>query len=569
MQFLNDNKNKKEQENNSPDKKLKVFENVSSHPKIAFFQQAINKNFEEAKLGKNVKWGSLFQENNFFEYQIKKIPLEKETNSFKYKAYIFEIFNVLLKFDEEKFQVLFKNIENHSLNLLKNAIKKNANEEINKILIEINEDINDFSDKISQCLIPIESNLDFLKELKEKKMKLICLSYLPFDFTFKIRRSFDFFDEFDFILTSKDFEFDSFNQYPNVCDINPEEIFTFDSKKDLEEVKNSLNFKNETPTKDMKLNEFSINKRMNLAYEFITKYADLDKNQLFLSRVGKGVELENAKESPSELFSTVMMMNLSKKFLISKRGNNILTYISKLHNDTGHFRFFIDLDVIPCDYDTTSLSLFVLKKNNLVSDDIINETIDKMFENVNEENILMTFADPKRPRVCPIVCSNILNLVYLMKRENNPCISATRKFIFDFLSTGKFEDGCTYYPNPDLFLFTISKLVYYYPKEFNEFKEEIIIQLKKRIGEKDLENSLSLSCRLICSELFNIENEIDYQKLISLQKEDGSWPESLLYTTHNKAKGLFYWTNIGLTTIFALKALELKSSVKNQNLIFI
>ena len=567
--------------------------NVYHRMTKAFVQQAVNMDYEKPKVGNNVKWGSLFKESNIFDYEIKKVT--KPNNPYKYKAYIFDINDVLLKFDKERIKDVMPDLRSilkhpNWLNYLNNSMKKNeVLEVIGKDLKLSVASILEILDKALHCLSPIKENVEFLKELKAKEMKLICLSNCPTDDIIKIRRKFSFFDNFDVIFSSGDLGVNkpdpkALQTVLDFYDLNAEECVFFDDseknikfaesigikgvvckdKKSLDEIRNLSQIRvGDEIQLSNSISMSSISKRVNLAFDFMAKYADLDKNTLFVSKVGKGTEMENSKESPSELFSTVMMMVLSKQFILSERGNNILSYMAGLHNGTGHFKFFIDLDVIPCDYDTTSLSLFVLKNSGLVSDEIINKTIDKMFLNINEDNILMTFADPKRPRVCPIVCSNILNLVYLMKREDHSCIPSTRKFIYDYLSSEKFEQGCTYYPNPDLFLYTISKLFYYYPKEFSEFREPIVTQLQKRIGVADMEDSLSLSCRLICSSIFGLENKVDVDKLLSLQKEDGSWPESLLYTTHNKAKGLYYWTNIGVTTMFGMKALELNNFNKN------
>lgn len=547
------------------------------------------------KLGTNVKWGSLFKENDVFEYKIKNIS--KPEIPYKYKAYIFDINNVLLKFDQEMIRDCLKELRailKHPMwvNYLNNSMKKHEVLEIigRDIKLSIDE-ILVILDRALHCLSPIEENVQFLHELKKKGVTLICISNCPIDDIIKIRRRFDFFDNFDVIFSSGDLgvnkpDTKALKSVMEFYDLKAEECVFFDDsennikfaaelgikgvinkdQKSLEEIrklseiqnKNNSNLKNQNS-----LNLSTISERVNLAFEYMTKHADLDKYGLFVSKVGKGPEMEDSKQSPSELFATVMMMILSKQFVLTERGNNILTYISQLHKGTGHFKFFIDLDIIPCDYDTTSLSLFLLKNSNLVSDEIINNTINKMFLNVNEDNILLTFADPKRPRVCPIVCTNILNLVYLMKRENHPCISATREYILDYLSTGKYKTEFTYYPNPDLFLYTVSKLVYYFPNQFAEFKEPIIKSLLERMGNDAMDDCLSLSCRLICTSIFGMNNNDDFDKLLSLQKEDGSWPESFLYTTHNKAKGLYYWTNIGVSTMFGMKALELNNF--NQN----
>ena len=567
--------------------------NIYHRMNKSFAEQTINIDSKQNPIsGNNVKWGSLFKQNDCFDYEVKKI--EKPTNSYKYKAYIFDINDVLLKFDTE----MIKDVLMELRSILKHPVWKNyLNNSMKKtdVLEIIGKDINLSVDEILKildrallCLSPIEENVKFLTELKEKDMKLICISNCPTDDIIKIRRRFSFFDNFDVIFSSGDLgiikpDTKALTSVLEFYDLKAEECVFFDDseknikfaeelgikgvvnrdKASLDEIRKLSEIKNHEETVNSKISNSSISERVNLAFEYMTKHADVDKYGLFVSKVGKGTEMEDAKQSPSELFATVMMMVLSKQFILTERGNNILSFMSKLHNGTGHFKFFVDLDVIPCDYDTTSLSLFLLKNSNLVSDEIINNIIDKMFLNINEDNILMTFADPKRPRICPIVCTNILNLVYLMKRDDHPCIAPTRDYIFEYLSSGKYEFDFTYYPNPDLFLYTISKLVYYYPKDFSEFKEPILKALSKRKGVSDMDDCLSISCRVIISSIFGVENKADFDKLLSFQKEDGSWPESFLYSTHNKSKGLYYWTNRGVSTMFGMKAIELMNL--NQN----
>lgn len=49
------------------------------------------------------------------------------------------------------------------------------------------------------------------------------------------------------------------------------------------------------------------------------------------------------------------------------------------------------------------------------------------------------------------------------------------------LVEGKYENGVTFYPDPDLYLFQIAKLWFNFPQHFAEFREPLFTALNKRL----------------------------------------------------------------------------------------
>ena len=89
--------------------------------------------------------------------------------------------------------------------------------------------------------------------------------------------------------------------------------------------------------------------------------------------------------------------------------------LETMHKD-HKYKFFDDLDVIGEDMDTTSISLALLYKYDLVSEEVIIKVLEEMKE-YTDNSVFLTFFTHKRYRKCPIVGTNVLFLIHLLGKQ--------------------------------------------------------------------------------------------------------------------------------------------------------
>lgn len=539
--------------------------------------------FSNTKKEKKVDWSMLFKED--FSFEIKNFKENHFCN--KPKAVVFDLNNVLLTYEKKKIapytstlKAILKHPEWNSY-LKASTTRDVAYEKIASDLKISIEQLSEVLGVARDCLSPIKEGVEILEKLKEKGYTLICLSNCPRDEIVLLQRRFDFLGNFDLILSSGDLghnkpEKEAFYSLMSYTNLSADEIIFVDD--DIENIASAesigikgLNIKDSSSyskvfdflniaTKSEKATEISpYSKKYFKAYNYLTKLADTDHHGFYKGIVGVGPKLKNSKLSSTEIFATVSVLTLSKQIALSPYGANILKELTKLQKN-GKFKFFVDLEVIPYDQDTTSVCCALLLRHNMIDISVVNKVIDEMFTNVSDEGLFLTYFDKHRIRFCPIVCVNILYLIHLTGREKgSPAVEKTKKYLFNLLNSSEYSiDGTTYYPNPELFLLTLSKLVYKFPVAFAEFIPIMKREVQNRIG-KNTDDSISLGVRSILSVLYDIENKKEFEMLLDMQLEDGSWKETAIYSTSSAAReDQFCWATRAYNTILGMKAIELQ-----------
>jgi HAD superfamily hydrolase (TIGR01509 family) len=539
--------------------------------------------------GEKIKWEEKFKECKYYHYTL------KTTDSIKtpgYQTFIFDIHNVLVNLNREA-------IKNYERDLYKISQSKawkeyfrgsiTMNEAYNQMSNEFNysvEYIKSIRNLAAKNLIPVEESVQLLRDLKRKGKRLICLTNFPKDRMIELRRMCEFFNEFDVILSSGDIKETKpsskvYEFVLNYCNLIPEEtVFIDDKLENIEscqklKVKTVL-FKDKSSLKEIEnlsnveeiinYNEDNYknsispySKNLISAYNYITKLADIDEFGCYISVLGLGKKMNNQTKGPSEIFVSPLMLLTSKQLSLSKRGNNLITLLTKIHHN-WQFNFFNNLKVIPNDVDTTSVSMSVLSEYNLVDEKIAHSVIDNILSNHNEENIILTYFSKSRIRICPIVCAHALYLIHLHGRENHIVAETTKKYLLNYLTSRDYINGGKFYPKIDFNLFTIAKLVNRFPNNFSEFKPYLQSAVKSRIGLNSDDLS-GIACRLISCHLLDIPNDKDFSKLIVMQLEDGSFPENILGSNGNSGHA---YCSRGFSTMIGMKAIELQIFGKKQ-----
>ncbi|KAG7442323.1 HAD-like protein [Guyanagaster necrorhizus] len=201
----------------------------------------------------------------------------------------------------------------------------------------------------------------------------------------------------------------------------------------------------------------------------------------------------------------------------------------------------------PCDLDTTSLGLTVIR----AKEEVAASTMDEMLMYVNEDGIVQTYFDHTRPRIDPVVCVNVLSLFYSYGRGNE--MNQTLEWVYQVLLHRAYLQGSRYYETAESFLFFLYRFIggCDNPVTHSRFYPLLKERVMERIGTEG--DGLALAMRLIVCNFTDVKNDIDLQTLRGLQREDGGWDTGLIYKYGSSGLSI---RNRGLTTVMAIHAIQ-------------
>ncbi|KAJ6437343.1 ATP-dependent DNA helicase tlh1 [Purpureocillium lavendulum] len=224
------------------------------------------------------------------------------------------------------------------------------------------------------------------------------------------------------------------------------------------------------------------------------------------------------------------------------------------------WNYFCDLHALtgtefPPDIDTTSLAYLTLPKEHL-DRFLIDSVLDKMVENVNDDDIMQVYFTPNRPRVCPIACINVLRLFYRFGRGDDPRIRTTEDWIIRCLQTRACNEGTRHYTTPECLLYLLSLL--YSECDEADLRERLQKPLRDALQERlhAPANPLALAMRISACQRMGVEPalvEPDLESFLNLQDEDGGWPAGHFCRLGSTGNVI---GNRGLTTALALLILQ-------------
>ncbi|KAK0185494.1 Haloacid dehalogenase-like hydrolase-domain-containing protein [Armillaria mellea] len=286
-------------------------------------------------------------------------------------------------------------------------------------------------------------------------------------------------------------------------------------------------------------------------------------------------KLENVLSARSQGLRGLVYRNFTelKQSLLNLLGNPVLRGQEYLKQNAGHltsecaglaiqenFAQLLILDMtregrlttanFPCDLDTTSLGLTVIR----TKEEVAASTMDEMLLYVNEDGIVQTYFDCNRPRIDPVVCVNVLSLFHSYGRGNE--INPTLEWVHQVLLHRAYLQGSRYYETAECFLFFLYRFISSCDSLVihNRFYPLLKARVMERIGTEG--DGLALAMRLIVCNFTKVKNEIDLQTLRDLQQEDGGWDSGLIYRYGSSGLRI---GNRGLTTVMAIHAIQCSS----------
>ncbi|KAJ8482994.1 hypothetical protein ONZ51_g4991 [Trametes cubensis] len=228
--------------------------------------------------------------------------------------------------------------------------------------------------------------------------------------------------------------------------------------------------------------------------------------------------------------------------------------LANLPPRTRLVRFFRGASVLtteefPPDVDTTSIAYTVT--GDRYSQKVKNDTMDAMLRLRNEDGIVLTYFDHTRPRIDPVVCVNALTFFHANGRGEE--LSKTFDWVLRVLENrAHVPAGTLYYYGPDPFLYFFSRLLSVSHLVRERFVDLFCERVSERFGATG--DALALSMRIHAALSVGLLNDSrDYERLLTMQEEDGSWPTGWIYKYG--ASGILVG-NKGLTTAMAVTAIR-------------
>ena len=147
-----------------------------------------------------------------------------------------------------------------------------------------------------------------------------------------------------------------------------------------------------------------------------------------------------------------------------------------------------------------------------------------------------------------MVCVNVLTLFYENGRGHE--IPGTLDWVEQVLINRAYISGTYYYVSADQFLFFLSRLL----QNSAEVRQRLGPVFKDRVMERfgAEGDSLSLAARITAATVVDLVDDRDFETLLSMQCEDGSWGNSWFYKYGSS--GILI-RNDGVTTALAIQAI--------------
>ncbi|KAF9465045.1 HAD-like domain-containing protein [Collybia nuda] len=245
----------------------------------------------------------------------------------------------------------------------------------------------------------------------------------------------------------------------------------------------------------------------------------------------------------------VLQENFAQLLILEATGDHSLVNLID-HPRTWNFfqgKGQLTTEQFPFDLDTTSLGLTIMQRDKIIASSVM----DEMLEYVDDDGIIQTYFDHKRPRFDPVVCVNALSLFYTYGRGRE--LQETLQWVHEVLLNRAYLDGTRYYDTAECFLFFVSRLLTSSndPELHSTLEPLLKERVQERIGAEG--DSLALAMRLLVCDAVGFKNLVDFRNLLPLQMEDGGWEIGWMYKYGSSGIRI---GNRGLTTALAIKAID-------------
>lgn len=285
------------------------------------------------------------------------------------------------------------------------------------------------------------------------------------------------------------------------------------------------------------------------AFRFLER-AWLEGDGVFPCWVSPTEDFAHHQDTAPEIFTAMVILDLLVDSPISLTLKaDVLELLRTKRSTQGVHHFFTDESKLPADTDCTAVAHSLLLGALGVPRRSLIKVARMIASNVCGEGVLATYftRDPKRQNIVdPVVCANGLQFLTLMALAD--LAAPTVAFLYDVLEQRMYEQGTRYYPSPDAFLYSLSRLVGRFPQEYGRFWPLLQRRLRERMAATEV--PLEMAFRAISAQWLDLRGP-DQKALTLLQTSTGAWPAGPFFRYGRS--GVFFGSEC-LTTAFCLRA---------------
>jgi hypothetical protein len=255
--------------------------------------------------------------------------------------------------------------------------------------------------------------------------------------------------------------------------------------------------------------------------------------------------------------------------------------IARCHNGSK-YSYFVDVPEFAADTDCTALAGGGLYEHGRLTRPELIRIADELVRAAAPEpqpdhgsprgeavqpDVVMVYWDEQAGRAArrarnhdPVVCANVLYTLSLAQGAHTydawaHVIAATARFVETHLSSKRYLSGTRYYPDPNAFLFAVSRLC----RRFEAYAQLLGHTLRRQVSgalPTQAQNPLSLAMSILAAHHVGVSGtHYDEQKelLARCQRDDGSWAAAPYY---RMGRFPVYFGSPLVTTLFAVQALQ-------------
>ncbi len=288
-----------------------------------------------------------------------------------------------------------------------------------------------------------------------------------------------------------------------------------------------------------------MHERLIRALSFIEN--NLEQDFLFPSFVADSREMQGPTQKVKEYFTTALVaMALEEGPIVERVLDNFYQIAQK-----RLFTFYPG-PVYPPDTDTNSLIFSLLILHGYEIEDQALYLIDQIKKYSIDGIAGVWICGQREQRLDPIVSINAQILATLLGKGDE--FPANKGFIINHLISNNYLHGTRYYHSPDTFLYFLARLAELDLELNRLINNKLTFALKQRL--KSTCHPLDLAQRMIVGNRLGIDIDWEMEKLLSLQKNNGSLPMDAMFRL---GSGKGYFGSPVLTTAFFIQALKHKN----------
>lgn len=272
---------------------------------------------------------------------------------------------------------------------------------------------------------------------------------------------------------------------------------------------------------------------------------------------------EGAHLIPADVFSALLVFDTLPRHLLSPPfRQSFRDYFTRNHHPSGINYFFVDRSLIStngiaADADTAAMFLTVALEEGLVEWHTLHSAMEILAHNTNAEGILQVFLAPRgrrEGRLDPVVCANVLSLLYLFEHPSDQ--QPSEDYLYAFLARREHLHGSLQYTLPSTILYFITRAIFRFGRPALQQRFGVLLRTcAEELLALDPMGDLDRAMRILVCRKLGLECPAVARLAAELhdhQHPNGAWGIESIYRT---VRSQLHFGAESITTAFAVRAL--------------